>query len=280
MTTNPAEFPPAQRPGRARHHHRSLFLSDLHLGARNCDAGRILGFLTEHDADTFYLVGDIFDIWHVRKPHWTPVHDAIVAILRTRAQRGARIVYLSGNHDAAKHRHHEGFLGPVEVAEHAFHVAADGRRYLVLHGDVCDARWLRWHALTRLGSRADESLRSLDAWLRRLRNRADPERATTIQMLLSCVNGLLSFGTRFETRLADLARRHDQDGVICGHFHKAALHGDHGVVYANCGDWVDSCTAIAEHRDGTLMRLAWQDERQTARAPEGAGFDDALAGFA
>ena len=272
--------PSAPRRAPARHHHRSLFLSDLHLGARNCDADRILAFLDDHDADRFYLVGDIFDIWHVRNPHWTAVHDEIVATLVARAQRGAQIIYLSGNHDEAKRQHHAAYFGPVQVAEMAYHRAADGLSYLVLHGDCCDARWLRWHAMTRLGSRADEALRSFDIWLKGLYSRERPERTSTIEFLLSCVNALLSMGTRFEARLAELARQHGQDGVICGHFHKAALHRKHGVVYANCGDWVDSCTALAEASDGSLVRLVWQDRPQNSASHRESGLDDALAGLA
>ncbi len=52
-----------------------------------------------------------------------------------------------------------------------------------------------------------------------------------------------------------LARAEGLDGVICGHFHLAGLHREHGLVYANCGDWVDSATALVEGFDGTLQLM-------------------------
>lgn len=252
---------------RAMRHHRSLFVSDLHLGARGCKAERFLTFLQHNSADTIYLVGDILDVWHSSKPHWSAAHDAIVETLLNRAEDGVRLVYLPGNHDHQMHSHYGTYFDRIEVAEQAFHTAADGRRYLVLHGDCCDARMLRWHIVTRIGSRLDNALRLVDAGLKRLRGRDD---TSLIEFALSCVNSLLSFGNRFEKRLIALARQHGQDGVICGHFHKAALHRDHGLIYANCGDWIDSFTALAEQADGRLVVLGATPEP----AVSAAGQDD------
>ncbi len=240
-----------------RHHHRALFLSDLHLGALGCRADRLLDFLQNCSADTIYLVGDVLDIWHPRRPHWGPQQDAVLGLLAARAASGTRVVYLIGNHDAEAlaEPHH---LPPgIAIVTQAIHVSGDGRSYLVIHGDVADGRWLRSHVATRIGSRLDNGLRVLDRRLSRLRREMDRDRRSLIEAALAGVNALMALGSRHERKLIALARAMDQDGVICGHFHKPMLHRRHGLTYANCGDWVDSFTALAEDADGHLRLIGW-----------------------
>ena len=258
--------------------HRTMFLSDLHLGAQGCRAEAILGFLAQNDAETIYLVGDIFDIWDPLILHWGARQDRIVDILRARAAAGRRLVYLVGNHDRAlaglpaeawPARARLGITAQRQVE----HRAADGMRYLVLHGDVCDARWLRFHICTRLGSRVDGLLRLIDSGLRVLRLRFGREARGPIEMLLRGVNTLFYRSRSHERRLVALAEAAGCDGIICGHFHLAALHDDHRRRYANCGDWTDTCTAIVESRDGRLRLVAWDAPGVVpdgAAAPAGA----------
>jgi UDP-2,3-diacylglucosamine pyrophosphatase LpxH len=232
--------------------HRALFLSDLHLGSLGCRADLVLDFLSRNSAPVIYLVGDILDIWHPLRVHWTATHDAIIDHLCRQAEAGVRLVYLVGNHDAEIRRDAGHTNLPVEIAEDAVHETAHGQRYLVLHGDICDSRLMRWHICTRIGSRVDSVLRMMDHSLRNLRHRMHPEKRSFIQALLSWVNSALSFGHGHEKRLVTLAKARGHDGVICGHFHLAGLHHNHGLLYANCGDWVDSFTAIAEDHMGRL----------------------------
>jgi len=239
--------------------HRSLFLSDFHLGARGCRADRILDFLNRNNAETIYLVGDILDTWHPLVPHWTESHDAILRLLLRRARQGARIVYLPGNHDHPLRGHYGTHLAGIEVAEQAVHRAADGRSYLVLHGDRCDKRLFRSHLATRIGSRLDGAMRTLDGWLRGLRGSLRPEDRSVIEVLLVWVGALMHFGGGFEMRVTDLAREQGWDGVICGHTHRAALHDELGILYGNCGDWVDSLTAIVEDAEGRLELVRWEE---------------------
>ena len=255
----------------AAHWHRALFLSDLHLGAAGCAADRILSFLERNDAEVIYLVGDILDVWDPLFLRWTPMHDRILDLLRERAARGRRLVYLTGNHDRALRLHGVAALTgryhlPVEVMDDTLHRGADGRHYLVLHGDVCDARPLRLHTFTRIGSRLDGALRLFDALLRRLRLTVGRERRGPVEAAISAVNALIYRNHRHEQRLTDLARARGVQGVICGHFHIAALHDRHGVRYVNCGDWVDSMTAVAEGLDGTLRLIGLPEAASSAEA--------------
>src|SRR3989338_1819261 len=236
-------------------HHRALFLSDLHLGSLGCRADLVLDFLQANSAPVIYLVGDVLDIWHPLHVHWTATHDAIIAHLARLADVGVQLVYLVGNHDSEMRQDPRKHLFPVTIADQVVHQTADGKRFLVLHGDVCDARVLRWHICTRIGSHVDSLLRLADHALRRLGRRVRPEDRSLVQALLSWVNSALAFGHGHEKRLVALARAGGHDGVICGHFHLAELHDTHGLIYANCGDWVDSFTAIAEDQSGQLTIL-------------------------
>ncbi|MFT4150503.1 MAG: UDP-2,3-diacylglucosamine diphosphatase [Paracoccaceae bacterium] len=261
-------------PGNAPRPLRSLFLSDLHLGARGARPEKVLEFLQGHEAETIYLVGDIFDIWAGR-PVWGEAHTRIITLLLDRARAGTRIVYLPGNHDPVEHRADSEWAGLIEITGRMLHTAADGRRYLVLHGDCCDARPMQWHFMTRLGSWLDWGLRTAEARLRGFRRELDPDVRGPVEALIDLFNAALRHGNRFEGRLVAKARASGADGVICGHFHKAALHVDHGLIYANCGDWLDSFTAIAEEPDGRLRLLGWAAEVQ----PE-AGWTAEPAGLA
>ena len=258
----------------APRHHRSLFLSDLHLGALSCRPAAVLAFLRAHTADNIYLVGDILDIWHPLRPVWSERHDAVIDLLRERAAAGAKVHYLFGNHDAAiAHASEQARIGLefLSVAAEVTHTGADGRRYLILHGDVVDARALRWSLLTRLGSRIDGLLRSTELRLRALRGITHEPESTVIDVLISWLNRLTYAGKAHERRLASLARATAHGGVICGHFHIPALHDDHGVIYANCGDWVDSMTALIETQDGTLQLLDAASYGAASRDPVNDG---------
>ncbi|WP_339108010.1 UDP-2,3-diacylglucosamine diphosphatase [Thioclava sp. GXIMD4216] len=253
---------------------RTLFVSDLHLGAWGSQAGRFLEFLKKTDAETIYLVGDILDIWHGGTPFWSPAHDAVMDELRRRIRAGVRVVYLPGNHDAELRKRLGRRFQGMELVDELVHRAADGRQFLVLHGDQCDARLFRFHFMTRLGSRCDAGLRQVDAWARRVLLRSFhrlPER-NLVEMMIAGTNMLMTAGNKFEARLIELARSRGVDGVICGHFHKPALRTIEGVVYANCGDWIDSHTAMIETEDGRLelLELRPAAQRKGRKLPQGA----------
>jgi UDP-2,3-diacylglucosamine pyrophosphatase LpxH len=259
---------PRPVPTRPRRHFRALFISDVHMGARGCRIEALVDFLTHVSADTIYLVGDIFDSWVPIGKNWTPAHDMAVRLILDFAEAGARIVYLPGNHDAFLRRHYGIYFGQIEVVEQIRHRAIDGREYLVLHGDQCDIfqrKRARWISL--LGAHVDSTLRGLSSLVNRVRKLLGMEDFIVIERALLRFNSLIRYGNRFEKRLARLAREGDFDGVICGHFHKPALHEEFGVIYANCGDWIDSFTAVTEARDGTLQLLRWAGVAAPAAEP-------------
>lgn len=233
---------------------RTVFLSDLHLGALSSRAGLVLRFLQDNPAQTYVLVGDILDLWQPLLPNWTAQDQAVIDHLRDRAEGGARVIYVRGNHDpdpAMIPPHAR--LTARHVASHVHHTA-QGKRYLVVHGDEADNRLIRLHAMTRLGSLIDHGLRRCDRLLRRL-SRRQPTARGVVGWLLAATNAQRYRGRAHESHMVGLARARGLDGVICGHFHIAALHDHFGLTYANCGDWVDSMTALEDAGDGVLRPL-------------------------
>lgn len=252
----PACEPLIRRPALNPLSFRTLFLSDLHLGSPFCQARRLVDFLDLHEAATIYLAGDIFDARYCRSSSWTAAHHAVISTLLRRADRGTELIYIPGNHDEAFRRHIGAAFKAIRIAETALHRAADGRRYLVVHGDCFDFVASRAKWLAALFGAADASMRAASRGVNLLRRRRGLAELRIVDAVIDATNRVTAGRRRFGRAAACLARMHGADGIICGHFHRAALHSDFGVVYANCGDWLDSCTAIAETADGALQLIA------------------------
>jgi len=243
-------------------HFRALFISDVHLGARGCQADRLLDFLRWHDADTIYLVGDIVDGWALRSGwYWPQTHNDIVQKLLRKARKGARIIYVPGNHDEFMRDYYGTHFGGIEVVENGIHVGLDGRRYLVIHGDLFDlvVTQARWLAL--LGDKAYDFAIVVNRVFNSVRRKLGFGYWSLSQWAKLKVKNAVSYIGEYEKTLVSEAQRHSADGVVCGHIHHAAIHDEFGIRYINCGDWVESCTAIAEHPDGRFEIIAWTHTR-------------------
>lgn len=258
---------------------RSLFISDVHLGTKGCQADLFLDFLRVHEADTIYLVGDIIDGWRLRSGwYWPQAHNDVVQKLLRKGRKGARIVYLPGNHDEFLRDYYGTHFGGIEVQETAIHTAADGKRYLVIHGDVFDmvVRHAKWLAF--LGDWAYVFALGVNTYLNRFRRMLGLSYWSLSQWAKLRVKNAVNYIGKFEEAVASEARRNEVEGVICGHIHHAAIHDDYGVRYINCGDWVESCTAVVEHEDGRFEIVVWT--RPQMKADKAVAEDAAEAGAA
>jgi UDP-2,3-diacylglucosamine pyrophosphatase LpxH len=257
--TEPRIFPTrTETAWRGAKKHRTLFLSDMHLGARTSQPDLILQFLAENEADTIYLVGDIADNWHPLARNWTGAHHNVVRHILSLPQTGTRVIYIPGNHDAFFRKYAGTAFNGIEVRLEAEHRAADGQRYLVIHGDSADVFAQKFPFLARLGNLIETAAYRIDGLQRHILTRWRQSDWTGVVDLIDATNAMIRKRDHFEERLTKRASHLGYDGIICGHFHQAALHSDHGIVYANCGDWVGSNTALAEGLDGrmTLMTLS------------------------
>ncbi|MGZ5865946.1 MAG: UDP-2,3-diacylglucosamine diphosphatase [Xanthobacteraceae bacterium] len=244
--------------------YRTLFISDIHLGARGSQAGKLLHFLRWHEADHIYLVGDIVDGWALHSGwYWPQSHNDVVQKLLRQARKGTRITYAPGNHDEFLREYYGTHFGGIEVVENAIHTGVDGRRYLVIHGDLFDlvVTQARWLAL--LGDKAYDTAIVVNRWFNLIRRRLGFPYWSLSQWAKLKVKNAVSYIGDYEKTLTAEAHRHGADGVICGHIHHAAIHDDFGLRYINCGDWVESCTAIVEHEDGRLEIITWAEAEET-----------------
>jgi UDP-2,3-diacylglucosamine pyrophosphatase LpxH len=208
--------------------------------------------------DRLFLVGDIIDGWRLRKSwYWDELHDEVLRLILKHARSGTEVIYIPGNHDEVVRGFYGVHFGGVVVARDAIHLTADGRRFLVTHGDEFDGvvQYARWLAI--LGDVAYRAVLMLNTLLNGLRRRLGFGYWSFSAYLKVKVKNALQFIENYEIAVADEARRRGVDGVICGHIHKAEIRQIGGVTYINDGDWVESCTALVEHFDGRLEILEW-----------------------
>jgi UDP-2,3-diacylglucosamine pyrophosphatase LpxH len=244
---------------------RALFISDVHLGMKTIRVQQLIDFLRCHDAEHIYLVGDILDGWRLQKSwRWPDEYHQVVTLILEKAQKGARVVYLPGNHDELVREYLGTYFGTIEFVDRTIHTSATGKTYLVIHGDQFDvvvknAKWL-----AHIGDWAyNMALKTNGAinWLRRRMGRGYWSLSAWAKHK---VKGAVSVIGRFEEALVLEAKETGVDGVICGHIHLADMHDRLGIHYINTGDWVESCTGIVENFDGEFELIRWT---QLAPAP-------------
>ncbi|MFM1814376.1 MAG: hypothetical protein RLZ98_1071 [Pseudomonadota bacterium] len=246
---------------------RTIFVSDVHLGTRTCQADALIEFLREHDAETLYLVGDIVDFWRIRRGTvWPQAHNDVLQEILKKVRAGSRVVYIPGNHDDGLREYCGTRFGGIEILRDTVHVSADGKRYLVMHGDEYDVvvRHARW--LAYVGDRGYALMLAANVPLNWVRKRLGLGYWSLAAYLKHRVKKAVNHMGEFERSLADRATNHEVSGIICGHIHRAASRDIAGIHYLNCGDWVESCTAITENHDGEFEIVDWL-ATQRARAP-------------
>lgn len=250
-------------------HFRTLFLSDVHLGTTGCQAAMLVDFLREHDAEKIYLVGDIVDGWRLKRGwYWPQSHNDVVQKLLRKARKGTEVIYIPGNHDEFLRDFTGTHFGGVEVRDRDIHETAAGKRLLVIHGDQFDVvvRHAKW--LAHLGDWAYMTALRVNIIVNAVRRRLGFPYWSLSNWAKLRVKEAVNFIGEFEQALAGEANRVGADGVVCGHIHHAVIGVRQGIEYINTGDWVESCTAVVEHHDGTLELIDWAEvSRRRLRNP-------------
>ncbi|MFC3714259.1 UDP-2,3-diacylglucosamine diphosphatase [Sphingoaurantiacus capsulatus] len=250
---------------RARQRHRTVWISDIHLGTAGCNADLLVDFLKSIECDTLYLVGDIIDFWRLKRGwYWPPRHNDVMRCILKMAKKGTRVVYIPGNHDEALRDYCGLSFGGVELAREAVHITADGRKLLVVHGDMFDSVVVFAKWLAHLGDHAYEITLKLNIMLNALRRRLGLPYWSLSAHLKKKVKNAVEYISRFEEAVAHAAAERGADGVVCGHIHTAEIRQFGAVTYYNDGDWVESCTALAEADDGSLRIIDWAEHHRRA----------------
>nr|WP_197489878.1 UDP-2,3-diacylglucosamine diphosphatase [Erythrobacter neustonensis] len=261
---------PSRRPepiDAARRRYRTVWISDVHLGTKGCNAELLIDFLDHVDSETMYLVGDIIDGWRLKKKfYWPAAHNDIVWRIMKRARRGTRVVYIPGNHDEMFRQFTGLNFGGIEIRRAAFHDTADGRRLMVLHGDEFDAVMLSHRWLAFVGDHAYHLMMRLNLVVNAVRRGLGLPYWSLSKAAKHKVKNAAQFIGRYEEVVARAAGERGVDGVVCGHIHTAEFrsfeHNGRTIEYWNDGDWVEGCNALAEHHDGRMEILHWPEEMQ------------------
>lgn len=247
-------------------HHRTIFISDVHLGSKGAKAEELLEFLSQNTSDTLYLVGDIIDFWALqRKAYFPQSHQSVLREIMDRARNGTKVIYLPGNHDENIRDFSLPMdLGNILITNECTHEAADGRRYLVIHGDQFDqvvlyAKWLAW-----AGDIGYTLLLKSNGVVNHFRRMFGLGYWSLSAYVKGRVKSAVSFVGNYENAVVSAVRARGLNGVICGHIHTAAISQFGEIAYLNDGDWVESLTAIVEDQSGEMRLVVWDAEKETA----------------
>jgi UDP-2,3-diacylglucosamine pyrophosphatase LpxH len=241
--------------------YRTIWLSDTHLGLKAARTEYLLDFLKHTESEYLYLVGDIIDLWKAKRGwYWPDINNQIVRLIMQKAKHGTRVVYVPGNHDEFFRDYTDLFFAGIHVSPRAEHTTVDGQRLLILHGDEFDCVTMNNKWIAKLGSEAYDFLITANHWFNWLRRKLGFGYWSLSKHLKHKVKEAVNYIGNFEEAVVREARLHEADGVVCGHIHHAVISSYDNITYANCGDWVESCTALAEDDEGRLSLIHWTEE--------------------
>lgn len=238
---------------------RSVWISDIHLGYRGCQAQHLIDFLHSVECEYLYLVGDIIDFWSLDKsPYWPQAHTNVVRSILGKAKRGTKVIYIPGNHDEIMREYSGYSFGNVEIHHDYTHITADGKQLLVVHGDEFDMIVKHNKFITKLGTSAYDALLILNRYInifRKILNKNNWSLAKQIKLKVKKANNYINC---FRQTLINVASERNVDGVICGHIHHEEIYHNDDMHYYNDGDWVESCSSLIEHADGRMEIIHWK----------------------
>ena len=246
--------------------YRSIWISDVHLGTRECRAEYLLDFLHSTDSKYLYLVGDIIDLWGMKKGmYWKASHNEVVRTILKKAAQGTRVIYIPGNHDELFRDYAGLAFGAVQIQLEATHMGADGRRHLVVHGDQFDSAVKCGRVAELVGTMAYDWILALNRWLNAARKHLGFPYWSLASFLKARIQNASAYMDKFDRAVVLAARQRGTDGLICGHIHRAEIDQLEDVQYCNTGDWVESCTALVEQHNGAMELLHWSDQQHVLK---------------
>lgn len=239
--------------------YKTVFISDIHLGTKMSQADKLLDFIKTLECDKLYLVGDIIDGWAMHKSfYWPQVHNDVIQKLMRIARKGTEVIYIPGNHDEFLRSFGDHEFGNIKLVDKDIHVSVDNKKYLVIHGDQFDvviehAKWL-----SHFGSWAYDVSIIVNILVNKIRNIFNLKPLSISSWLKYKVKSAVNFIGNYENTLSNYAKSLGVDGIVCGHIHHPNVRDISNIKYINCGDWVETCSAVVEHQDGTMKVILWE----------------------
>jgi UDP-2,3-diacylglucosamine pyrophosphatase LpxH len=254
--------------------YRSIWISDVHLGTRHAQMGKLLAFLRETECEHLYIVGDFIDGWQLRRKwHWAEEYNVLIQKLLRKNRKQTRVTLITGNHDEFLEKFVGLNFGAVRLLERAVHEAADGKRYLVIHGHQFDGLAHFNRLLDRVGSALYERILDLNVWINRFRRFLGFGYWSFASYVKLRAKAAVKYVNDYEEAVIQFARKSEMQGVICGHIHRPEIRQVGDILYLNCGDWVENCTALVEDHYGHIELLRFHEETSPATKPSYEDFD-------
>ena len=238
--------------------YKSIFISDVHLGSKGCQSKYLYNFLKSHSCENLFLVGDIIDCWRLKsKLYWPQEHSNVIRNILSMAKKGTKVTYITGNHDDFLRIYQPLELGNIELKEEHAYTTHLGKEFLVIHGDQFDIVTRFGKSLSILGDKIYTFLLALNKVLNFFRSRLGFGYWSLAKYLKDATKKTMNKMSDYENSLSDECKRRGFDGIICGHIHKAEITNINGIEYHNCGDWVESITALVETNEGEFKLIDW-----------------------
>lgn len=244
-----------------KRHYRTIWISDVHLGSKGCQAKQLQSFLKSHTCDYLFLVGDIVDFWAMKRgSKWTNEHNAVVQQIIKMSRHNTNVIYIPGNHDDAFREYVGMNVGNINLHRDYIHTTREGLKILIVHGDEFDVvtRYYKWVAI--LGDIGYNVLLHTNTIFNQIRKVLGLKYWSLSAFIKRNVKQAVSFIGQFEDSVTKHAKKLEVDAILCGHIHHAEIRDIDGITYLNSGDWVESLTAIVEEVDGQLKIIYWNDE--------------------
>ena len=239
--------------------YKSVFISDVHLGTRGSKSELLLNFLKETECENLFLVGDILDGWRLKKGwYWPESHSTVIQKILRMSRKGTKVVFLPGNHDEFMRNFLEHSFGNIELHDEIEYTGVNGKKYIIIHGDKFDFVTMNINWLAHAGDWAYTFLLNINTIIHWVRSYLKLPYWSLSKWAKQQVKEAVNFIGNYEHSLVNYARIKHSDGIICGHIHSANLDTIDGIEYMNCGDWVESCTALVEHENGKFEIIHWR----------------------
>jgi UDP-2,3-diacylglucosamine pyrophosphatase LpxH len=240
--------------------YRTVWISDVHLGSRDCKAEYLFEFLASTQCEYLFLVGDIIDVWALKKNvFWPQAHNNVLRAILGKAKHGTRVIYVPGNHDEIFKDHSGNRFGNVQIEREYIHTTVAGKKLLVIHGDEFDSLVTCSWFESLIGNIGYDLLLASNRWYHHIRCRFGYPYWSLASFIKRKLKNAMQHVQRYENIVAHETLRHEADGVVCGHIHHPHIRQIDGVQYHNDGDWVEHCSALVESQDGDISLVYWSD---------------------
>lgn len=263
--------------------YRAIWISDVHLGTKHAQVGKLLEFLRDTECAHLYIVGDFIDGWQLRRKwYWIDEYNTLIQKLLRKNRKHTRVTFITGNHDEFLEKFFGIAFGAVRLVDRAVHVGADGKQYLVIHGHQFDGLTQFNRALERVGTVLYDKILDINVWVNRIRRTLGFGYWSFASYIKLRAKSAVKYVTDYEDVMLQFGRKSGMAGVICGHIHRPEIRQVGDMTYMNCGDWVENCTALVEDFDGnfSLIRFHESDVHGAGRGPGAHDAGDRDAGDA